>query len=190
MSSAVIFPVMFILILIAKPLVIVLLTERWLDAAPFMQILCMGYMFNHISAINLNMLYVEGRSDLALKLEFLKKGVAISILFISVLWGIWGICIGQAFYAFIATILNSFYTKKLIGVSYIDQLNDYGKVLIYALIPFCFSFFFLLYISNVFVQIFCGIFLYTFIYFIVNNCVKSNFYIYSKKLFIKQQWRK
>lgn len=182
MSSAVMFPIMFILILIAKPLVTVLLTEKWLDVVPFMQILCIGYMFNHISAINLNMLYVEGRSDWALKLEFIKKGVAISILLISILGGIWGICIGQALYSIVATILNSFYTKRLIGISYIEQLKDYGKVLVYAFVPFILLFMTLSGFNNCIIQMLLMILFYVSLYSSINIVLKTNFYLYSKEI--------
>lgn len=126
-SSSVIFPIMFMIIVIAKPLVLIMLTEKWEPAYPFLQIFCLGKMFDHISAINLNLLFVKGRSDLALKLEVLKKSVAISILVISTFWGIWGICIGQSIYCILATFLNSIYTKKLLNLGYGQQVKDFGN---------------------------------------------------------------
>ncbi len=126
-SSSVIFPIMFMIIVVAKPLILTMLTEKWEPAYPFLQIFCLGKMFEHISTINLNLLFVKGRSDLALKLEVLKKIVAISILIISTFWGIWGICIGQSLYCMLATFLNSIYTKKLLNLGYGQQVKDFGS---------------------------------------------------------------
>ena len=73
LSSAFIFPLMILLIVIAQPLVLLLLTEKWIGVVVLLQILCLDWMFDHLSSINLNLLYVKGRSDLALRLEVIKK---------------------------------------------------------------------------------------------------------------------
>lgn len=174
MTSAIVFPLMFILVLIAKPLILLVLTDKWVDAYPFMQILCVGFMFNHISAINLNLLFVEGRSDLALKLEIVKKTVAISILFISLIWGIWGICIGQAIYAFIATILNSKYTKRIIGLSYWSQLKDYVFYWVYSFLSLIISYELLSMFDGLLMKIILGILFYCIVYAIINWFFKTN----------------
>lgn len=61
------------LAVLAKPLIILLLTEKWLGVVILLQILCLDWMLDHLSIINLNLLYVKGRSDWALRLEIVKK---------------------------------------------------------------------------------------------------------------------
>lgn len=182
MSSFLIFPVMFMIIVIAKPLIIVMLTEKWLEAVPFMQILCLGLMFDHINSINLNLLFVKGRSDLALKLEVIKKAIAITILFISIIWGIWGICIGQAIYCILATFLNSIYTKKLIGLSYIEQAMDFGKVWLIALLSALFPYFISEMIENNYLKIVTAIISYIVTYITIHFLTQSH----SGKFFLTQ----
>lgn len=133
-SSLLIFPMMTGLIVLAKPITIVLLTERWLPMVPLLQILCLDWMTDHLCQINLNVLFVKGRSDLAFKLEIIKKTIAIVILFISLHWGIIGVCWGRVSYGVIAVLLNSFYTKKLISLSIINQIKDLIKPIILSLI--------------------------------------------------------
>lgn len=58
---------------LANPLVDLFLTEKWNGTVALLQILCFDWMFDHLSGINLNLLYVKGRSDLALRLEIIKK---------------------------------------------------------------------------------------------------------------------
>jgi hypothetical protein len=81
-------------------------------------------MLDHITLLNLNLLYVKGRSDLALKLEIIKKTIAITILLISIYWGVIGICWGRVLYSIIATLINTYYTKQLIRLSFMQQLKD------------------------------------------------------------------
>ena len=122
LSSFLLFPVMMGLCGCARPLVSILLKEQWLACVPFMQILCFGKMTNGITTINLNLLYVKGRSDLVLRLEIIKKIIAFSILFVTVFFGLKIMCLGQMAYGFIALYLNCHYTKKILGYSFGRQM--------------------------------------------------------------------
>lgn len=123
-SSYIIFPLMTMLAALAQPMVELLLTDKWSGIVILLQILCFDWMFDHLSIINLNLLYVKGRSDLAFKLEVIKKSIAITILFISIPLGLIGICWGRVLYSLIASYMNTYYTKSLIGLSFLDQIKD------------------------------------------------------------------
>ena len=123
-SSFIIFPLMIGLLAISKPFVLFFLTEKWIGIVPILQILCIDWILDHITLLNLNLLYVKGRSDLALKLEIIKKTIAITILLISIYWGVIGICWGRVLYSIIATLINTYYTKQLIQLSFMQQLKD------------------------------------------------------------------
>ena len=124
LASFIIFPLMMGLAALAKPVIVLLLTEKWVGAVVLLQILCFDWMFDHLSVINLNLLYVKGRSDLALRLEVVKKVIATVILFSSVPFGLVGMCWGRVLYSLIATYLNTYYTKSLIGLSLGKQVRD------------------------------------------------------------------
>ncbi len=123
LSSFLIHPVLFALFALARPLVLILLTEKWEKIIILMQILCCGYLLEHISSINRNLIYVKGRADLALKLEVIKKILAVTILIVSIPFGLIGLCFGKACYGILAMLLNSAYTKKLIGVTIWQQIE-------------------------------------------------------------------
>ena len=124
-ASTIVFPLMLGIAMVAKPLVLTILPADWLPAVPILQILCIAWMFDHISQINLNILYVKGRSDLALRLEIIKKTIAFTILFATVPFGIIAICYGRVAYSIIALILNTHYTSGLISLSRKQQLLDF-----------------------------------------------------------------
>lgn len=125
LSSFLIFPIMMLVVVLAEPIVKILLTDKWIDCVIYMQIISMAMMMNHICTINRNLLYVKQHSDYALKLELIKKLIAITIFIVSTRFGILGVCIGQLIYGMLAPSLNSFYTEKLIGLSFWRQLKDY-----------------------------------------------------------------
>lgn len=128
---------------IAKPLILVLVGEKWLIAASFLPILSLRMMLYPLHALNLNMLQVLGRSDLFLKLEIIKKIVSIIPLllgiFIDIYWMLWASVID----GIIAYFLNSFYSGKFLNYSTFAQLKDisksFGIAAIMAIIVFLIS---------------------------------------------------
>lgn len=130
MTAFVVFPLLMGLCGIAKPLVLFLITDKWAGCIIILQILCFNYLWDGIIRINLNLLYVTGRSDLVLKLEVVKKTIAFSILIISAFFGIIGMCIGRVFYSLIAFYLNTHYTKKLLNYGFFKQVKEIAPILL------------------------------------------------------------
>lgn len=129
-----IFPLMFSLSFTAHPLFLVLFGEKWIDAIPLFQILCIGYAMDVFSNLSLQLIQVMGRTDYTLKLEIYKKPVYAIVTAISFIGGLKGIVIGQAIYSFIAAMINLSVVKKLLRYSYTRQLMDIFK---YACMALC-----------------------------------------------------
>ena len=123
LSCFVVFPLMMGLAALAKPVIVLLLGDKWLPSSLLLQILCFGMMLDPVCNINLNLLYVKGRSDLVLKLEIIKKTIAVLILVVSLPFGLVGICLGRATYGVVATFLNMVYTKNFIDLSMWGQVK-------------------------------------------------------------------
>lgn len=109
---------------IAKPMIVTLIGEQWLPAVPFLQIICLNMMLYPLHAINLNMLQVQGRSDLFLKLEIIKKLIAVGPLLLGIFIGIHWMLFGSVLAGFVAYCLNSFYSGRFLNYSMLDQLKD------------------------------------------------------------------
>ena len=127
-------PMLFGLASAAGPLVEVMIGEKWLPCVPFLQILCVGMVFNPLTLINLNLLYVKGRTDCVLKLELVKKPIAFAIVLGMIPFGIFWMCVGKAVYDFIAFAFNCYYTKKLLDYGLWAQLRDVFPVFCYGLV--------------------------------------------------------
>ena len=109
---------------ISEALIITLIGEQWLPSVIYLQLLCFAGMFFPLHAINLNMLNVQGRSDLFLRLEIIKKILAAPVIIIGILYGIEVMILGMIFISFIAFFLNSYYSGKNIGYSSLRQIQD------------------------------------------------------------------
>ena len=167
LTMIVTFACMLGLAAIAKPLIILLIGEKWLPAVPFLQIICFSGMLYPLHAINLNILQVKGRSDLYLKLEIIKKIIAVITIFVGIFWGIECMLWGGVFVSFISFFLNSYYSADLNDYSTKNQISDIFPFLIISLIvSFCIwlvSFTEWSYIIILIIQIIVGIGLYWFV---------------------------
>jgi teichuronic acid exporter len=128
------FPMMIGLAVIARPLVLVLLTEKWAESIPYLQLLCFLGLLYPLHMINLNMLQALGRSDYFLKLEIIKKILIILNIVITWRWGILALIYGMIITSIISYYLNSYYTRILIGYSIWDQVRDLLSYLIMAVL--------------------------------------------------------
>ena len=156
MTSMIIFFMLILLASIAKPLIIILLTDKWLDAVVFLQIFCFVFMFEHISKLNLNLLQIKGRSDLYLRLEIIKKTIAFTILLSSIPFGVVAICLSNLLYSQIALIINTYYTGKLFQFGYLEQIKDFSKYLVCSLLSCMPSYLFCLLDYSPWIQILLG----------------------------------
>jgi O-antigen/teichoic acid export membrane protein len=128
------FPMMIGVAIIARPLVVVLLTEKWVACVPYLQLLCALGLLYPLHLINLNVLQALGRSDLFLRLEIIKKVMVVINIAITWRWGIIAMIYGMMVTSVIAYYLNSYYTGVLIGYSIWEQLRDMYSYLIMALL--------------------------------------------------------
>ncbi len=109
---------------VAEPLIVLLIGAKWLAAVKYLQIICFAGMLYPLQAINLNVLQVKGRSDLFLKLEIIKKLIAVVPIVIGVFYGIESMLWGSVLISFVAYYLNSYYSADLINYPIKEQVKD------------------------------------------------------------------
>lgn len=124
-TSCVIVFVMCLVVCVARPLILLLLSPKWEPSVLYLQILCFAVMFDHITGINMNLLKVKGRSDYVLKTEIVKKVIGFCIVMASIPFGVVMICLSRVVYTQIAIMLSCYYTGKLYGLSYRKQMHDF-----------------------------------------------------------------
>lgn len=115
---------MFFLGAISEPLLYCLIGPKWHEAATYLPLICISSSLYPLHAINLNMLQVQGRSDLFLGLEIIKKIIALGPLFIGAFVGIMPMLYTNFLTGIISYFLNSYYTGKFLGYSSWMQIKD------------------------------------------------------------------
>lgn len=134
LSCFFIYPLMAGMIVSAKPLVVLLLTEKWLSVVPFVQILCIANFFRPITLSNWEAIKALGYSDITLKLEIVKKIVDVLILVVSVIFGVYAIAWGCVLFNFVCVFINLAPNKKLLDYGVKEQAKDALPTLLIALI--------------------------------------------------------
>ena len=119
-----IFPALIGLISIAKPLILLILTEKWLPAVSYIQIYSIAYMLFPIQVANMEAIKAMGYSGMSLKLEIIKKVVETTILIVSVFMGVIAIAWGVVFFNFICLFINLYPSKKYLDYGVFEQVKD------------------------------------------------------------------
>ena len=124
-TSYLIFPLLIGLMAIARPLVMILLTEKWEPCIFFLQVGCIFFMCQPIQTTNWQIIKAVGRSDLCFKLEVLKKAIGISMLIVSIAFGVKAIAVMSAIFGVISMIINMVPNGKLINYTVKEQMLDF-----------------------------------------------------------------
>ena len=128
------FALMFALGAVSEPLLYCLIGPKWHEAATYLPWICLIGSLYPLHAINLNMLQVQGRSDLFLGLEIIKKIIGIVPLMIGAFIGIFPMLYTSVFTSIICYFLNSYFPGKLLGYTSWMQIKDVALSFVISLI--------------------------------------------------------
>ena len=109
---------------VAEPLIYCLIGPKWHEAATYLPLICVSMSLYPLHAINLNMLQIQGRSDIFLYLEIIKKIIGIAPLAIGIFINIYWMLVASIVTGILGFFLNSYYTGKSLGYSSWMQLKD------------------------------------------------------------------
>lgn len=109
---------------ISEPFLFCLIGPKWNEAAMYLPFICISMSLYPLHAINLNMLQVQGRSDLFLGLEIVKKVIGLLPLYVCFAFGVMQMLYVNIITGIICYFLNSHFPGKLLGYSSWSQLKD------------------------------------------------------------------
>jgi len=129
---------------VSEPLIYCLIGPKWHQAALFLPLICVSMSLYPLHAINLNMLQIQGRTDIFLYLEIIKKVIAVGPICLGIFVDIYWMLIGTIVTGITAFFLNSYYTGKKFGYSSWTQLKEivpsYGLAFLIAISVFFFKY--------------------------------------------------
>lgn len=158
MSCFIIFPLMVGLAAVSEPLLIVLLTDKWLSAALPLSILSLGYMFAPYRIISNRILNAKRRSDYTMQVEILKSVIGIAILFATMPFGLNILCCGMIVYNVVGSMIIIIYTKRVMPMDYFLPFRETASIFTISIAMGAVSYFLPSYISdNTHMQLLIGI---------------------------------
>ncbi len=118
-------PLLSLLILIAKPLFVLLYSDRWLPCVPYFQILCFGGMAGCLQSVNQQTIAAIGKSKVFFVWTIIKQSIGIALQVVGlIVWGMWGMLVGVVFSSWFSYFINIFLVSKHVGYHYFHQLKD------------------------------------------------------------------
>ena len=168
-----VFPAMIGIAVLSRPIILVLLGEKWLPASALLFWLALSYLFIPLSSLNLNLLNAIGRSDLFLKIDISKIPIIFATMAITFPISLKAVVIGKAITAIFYFYMNAFMIGRLYGFGAFKQLYCCWKMIFSSIIMFFFVFFLVQFISNQFVCIIVGIVSGVFIYVLFLKLLKE-----------------
>lgn len=179
---------------VAEPMIYCLIGPKWHEAATYLPFICVTLSLYPLHAINLNMLKVQGRSDIFLYLEIVKKIIALIPISLGLFIGIYWMLVGSIFTGIVSFFLNSYYTGKKLGYSSFHQLRDVAPSYTLAIV-ISLSVYFLKYLPLSYwivfpMQLLLGFFVVAFVFKLTNMEeiaeIRSLFLTYYRKFFKKR----
>ncbi len=125
-------PLMFGILVTARPLVLVVYGEKWLPCVPFLQVLALAGVFWPLHVINLNLIKSRGRSDLFFRLEIIKKVIGLTFLIVAAQISMMAMAWSHVFVGFICYFINAAYSGRLAAYPIKDQVRDMSPYLAVA----------------------------------------------------------
>ena len=196
--SYIIIPLMLGLAVVAEPLIKFILTDKWLICVPYLRIVCMQQCISILSNINLQAIKAIGRSDILLRLEFIKKPLFLMFILVAMQISPLAIVIGNLLYGIIALVINAVPNKKMLNYSLKEQVHDIlpylGISLIMVIICYSIQFLNLSTILTLILQVIVGIISYLLLsiifkveelYYILDIFKKTSIYSKLKKMIAK-----
>lgn len=127
LGSFVLSPLLIGLAFTANNIVMVFLSDQWLSCVPFLIIMCFAYLMQPIQTSCIQVINAIGRSDISLKLEILKKVLAVLILVFSVVFldGAIYVALAALLAEIVGIIVHIPVNAKLLEYSIREQMKDF-----------------------------------------------------------------
>ena len=139
--SYVTFPLMFILILTAKPLFILLYSDKWIQSVPYFQVLCIVGLSTCLQAVNTQTIAAIGKSKIMFQWTVIKRSVGLVFMIGGLFWfGMKGFLVGVIIYNWFCYFVNIGLVSKYVGYKWTNQLLDLMPVTITSIFAFAICF--------------------------------------------------
>ena len=125
LSSFIMSPVLIGMIAVAESFITALLTEKWLPAVPYLQIICVVLLFLAPQTAMLQSVKAVGRSDLVLKADFPVRIFSLVFLVVALGFGVIAVAVSEVLTTILGTIIYMFAAKCAIDYTPKEVCADF-----------------------------------------------------------------
>lgn len=119
------FPMMLVFILIAKPLFVLLYSDRWLDSVPYFQILCIAGIAICLQGVNYQAIAAIGKSKAMFSWTLVKRAIGLALIVGGLAaFGMKGLLVGMVMQSWLIYLINAYQVHKYIGYKLSTQFFD------------------------------------------------------------------
>lgn len=184
------FPLMVLLIVIARPLIILLYGAKWESAIPFFQILCISSMIYTLNTLNTNVIKSLGKGKTYFLLQLSKRLIGIGLIIAGTAFGIYGLLWACTSFGYVCFIINAYVNKHTIDYGLWDQIKDVGGCyLLSCLIGVAVYYMGTLIPVHPYIVMLIQILLYTALYLLCSKLFNMEGYTTYRKI-IEERWTK
>lgn len=132
-SSYLMSPILIVFFVCAKQIVSIVMTDKWLPTVPYIKIVCICLIIRASQTAIVQAIKSIGKSDVVLKMDIPVRVLALILLMITIRFGVIYIAISEVFFEFIALLIYSHYSSKLLKYTYVEIFTDFLKNVVLAL---------------------------------------------------------
>ena len=134
-SAFIAIPINVFLMVNARDIIRILLTDKWLEMAPLMQILCASSLAYVVSNLHFNLFKAIGRTNILFICELIKKILGIIVLLVTFRYGLLVMVQGILAYSILNILISAWFVYRFMGITLMDQVKQVHIVTLTALIP-------------------------------------------------------
>ncbi len=170
-------PINILMIVIARPLVLTLITDKWEDCIIVVQIMAFSVIFWPIQSLNMSLFSAIGRSDMVLKSNVVVKILGLSTLLASLPFGLVVICASGIFRSILNISWVAYYAGKVTKFGLLEQWKEISKPLSLAMFTGAVTYLILMFVPDNIMQIILGSVLFGLIYISLSLVLKLDEFI-------------
>ena len=133
-SAFIVVPLNVFLMIKAKDLIQIVLTEKWLEMAPLMQVMCISSMAYVVSNLHFNLFKAIGKTQVLFICELIKKILGVLVLLVTFRYGLLVMVWGLLVYAIVNILISSLFVYRFMDITLIDQIRQVHIVVLNCII--------------------------------------------------------
>lgn len=161
------FPLMFGLALVSKEFILITISDKWIDSAVLLQILCIGGAFFCFHSLYQNLLISMGKSDVYMWINIFQMILNFALVYTCYKLGLIAVVIAFSSLYVVVLIAWQFMANRYTGLKWMDVIKDICPFAIIAAVTMLLTYFITKSISNVYVLLISRIVIAAVIYYAI-----------------------